>query len=110
MALLGITALVSAQTMKVQSAYSDMKNGRLLNAKQNIDDAMKDDKTSQEAKTWNYAGVIYAQIVQAFEDENTDKKTQKELKKISESKEQLCNSGLEFLKKCMSFWEMRSLA
>lgn len=102
MALLGITALVSAQTMKVQSAYSDMKNGRLLNAKQNIDDAMKDDKTSQEAKTWNYAGVIYAQIVQAFEDENTDKKTQKELKKISESKEQLCNSGLEFLKKCIS--------
>ncbi|MDO5760027.1 MAG: hypothetical protein Q4Q06_03270 [Bacteroidota bacterium] len=102
MALLSITALVSAQTMKVQSAYSDMKNGRLLNAKQNIDDAMKDDKTSKEAKTWNYAGVIYTQIVQAMEDENTDKKTKKELKKISESKEQLCDSGLEFLKKCLT--------
>lgn len=102
MALLSITALVSAQTMKVQSAYSDMKNGRLLNAKQNIDDAMKDEKTSRDAKTWNYAGVIYTQIVQAMEDENIDKKTKKELKKISESKEQLCNSGMEFLKKCLS--------
>lgn len=102
MTFLGLVALVSAQTMKVQSAYSDMKNGRLLNAKLNIDDAMKDDKTSLEAKTWNYAGVIYTQIIQAMEDENTDKKTKKELKKISESKEELCNKGMEFLKKCLN--------
>lgn len=105
MTFLSLVALVSAQTMKVQSAYSDMKNGRLLNAKQNIDDAMKDDKTSLEAKTWNYAGVIYTQIVQAMEDENTDKKTKKELKKITESKEELCNKGMEFLKKCLNMDE-----
>ena len=105
MTFLSLVALVSAQTMKVQSAYSDMKNGRLLNAKQNIDDAMKDDKTSLEAKTWNYAGVIYTQIVQAMEDENTDKKTKKELKKITESKEELCNKGMDFLKKCLNMDE-----
>lgn len=99
--LLSISALVSAQSMKVQSAYSDMKNGRLLNAKQNIDDACKDDKTSQEAKTWNYAGVIYTQIVQAMEEENVDKKTRKELSKISESKEELCAKGMSYLKKCL---------
>lgn len=105
MTFLSLVALVSAQTMKVQSAYSDMKNGRLLNAKQNIDDAMKDDKTSLEAKTWNYAGVIYTQIVQAMEDENTDKKTKKELKKITESKEELCNKGMDFLQKCLKMDE-----
>ncbi|MBR1770180.1 MAG: hypothetical protein IJ748_06980 [Bacteroidales bacterium] len=107
LAFVGLSAMVSAQTMKVQSAYSDMKNGRLLNAKQNIDDALKDDKTGKEAKTWNYAGVIYTQIVQAMEDESTDKKTKKELKKITESKEELCNKGLDFLKQCIQMDEKK---
>ena len=101
-ALLCVTAFVSAQTMKVQSAYSDMKNGRLLNAKQNIDDACKDEKTSREAKTWNYAGLIYTQIVQAIDDEKTDKKTKKELSKIKEPVLELCNIGTESFRKCLA--------
>lgn len=101
--LLGVASLVSAQTMKVQSAYSDMKNGRLLNAKQNIDDACKDEKTSRESKTWNYAGLIYAQIVQALDENSTaDKKTKKELKKLTESQQQICQQGLENFKKCLA--------
>lgn len=100
-ALLSVATLVSAQTMKVQSAYSDMKNGRLLNAKQNIDDACKDEKTSRESKTWNYAGLIYTQIVQALEDESTDKKTRKELKKLTETKEQICQAGMQNFRECL---------
>ncbi len=59
-ALLAATMGASAQTMKVQSAYSDMKNDRWKNAMANIEEACVHEKTKDDAKTWNYAGLIYS--------------------------------------------------
>lgn len=88
---------VSAQSNKVQSAYSDMKNERLAYAKKNIDDACKNEKTINDAKTWNYAGLIYAQIVDASN--NNPKLFKKQ--KIDTPVEELCEYGLECLKKSL---------
>ena len=71
----GISA--NAQTMKVQSAYSDMKNKRLAQAKKNIDAACEHEKTKLEAKTWHYAGLIYAKLVEVSQ---TDQKLYKKQK------------------------------
>ena len=78
-ALFAATIGVSAQTMKVQSAYSDMKNDRWKNALANIEEACVNDKTKEDAKTWNYAGLIYAKFVELSESQ--DPKDQKLLKK-----------------------------
>ncbi len=99
--LCALVLSATAQEMKVQSAYSDMKNGRLSYAKKNIDDACKHEKTMGEAKTWAYAGLIYSQIVQAMNDENASKSTKKQLKEINESAEVLCQQGIENVKKAI---------
>lgn len=100
-ALLSIVVSVSAQTMNVQTAYSDMKNERYASAKENIDAACLNEKTKDDAKTWNYAGLIYAQIVDASQ--STDKSKQKLFKKqkIDTPVEQLCRQGIEALKKSL---------
>lgn len=61
-ALMALTVTASAQTVNVQSAISDLKKGYLSKAKESIDKACKHEKTMNEAKTWCYAGLIYAQI------------------------------------------------
>ena len=96
-ALLSVAVGVSAQSMKVQSAYSDMKNERLANAKKNIDEACQNEKTMNDPKTWNYAGLIYAQIVDAS---NNNKKLFKK-QKIDTPVEELCHTGVEALKKSL---------
>ena len=78
-ALFAASIGVSAQTMKVQSAYSDMKNDRWKNALANIEEACVNEKTKEDAKTWNYAGLIYAKLVELSESQ--DPKDQKLLKK-----------------------------
>ncbi|MGP1514942.1 MAG: tetratricopeptide repeat protein [Bacteroidales bacterium] len=90
---------VEAQNMKVQSAYSDMKNERLAYAKKNIDEALIHESTKNEAKTWAYAGLIYAQIIEQANNENASKSVKKQLKEIKEPIEQICQQGIEFLKK-----------
>lgn len=96
-ALLSMVVVASAQSMKVQSAYSDMKNERLASAKQNIDDACVNEKTKDDPKTWNYAGLIYAQIVDASQ--NNQKLFKKQ--KIDISPEELCRQGIESFKKSL---------
>ena len=93
-ALLAVTIGASAQSMKVQSAYSDMKNERLANAKKNIDEACLNEKTKDDPKTWNYAGLIYAQIVDAS---NNNKKLFKK-QKIDTPVEELCATGIKALR------------
>ena len=78
-ALFAASIGVSAQTMKVQSAYSDMKNDRWKNAMANIEEACVNDKTKDDPKTWNYAGLIYAKFVELSLSDNP--KDQKLLKK-----------------------------
>ncbi|MBO6117673.1 MAG: tetratricopeptide repeat protein [Bacteroidales bacterium] len=94
---LAATFGASAQSMKVQSAYSDMKNERLANAKKNIDEACLNEKTMNEAKTWNYAGLIYAQLVDASN--NNPKLFKKQ--KIDTPVEELCATGIASLRKCL---------
>ncbi|MDX9797241.1 MAG: tetratricopeptide repeat protein [Bacteroidales bacterium] len=76
-ALLAFGLSASAQTMKVQSAYADLKNNRLANAKKNIDAACEHENTKNDAKTWHYAGLIYAKIVEVSQ---TDEKLFKKQK------------------------------
>ncbi|HBN05164.1 MAG TPA: methyltransferase, partial [Bacteroidales bacterium] len=56
-ALIAFGFSATAQTMKVQSAYADMKNNRLANAKKNIDAACENESTKNDPKTWHYAGL-----------------------------------------------------
>lgn len=76
-ALLAVGFGASAQTMKVQSAYSDMKNKRLGPAMINIQDACVHEDTKADAKTWHYAGLIYAKLVEVSQ---TDEKLFKKQK------------------------------
>lgn len=64
LAFLALGLGANAQTMKVQSAYADMKNNRLADAKKNIDDACIDESTAKDPKTWHYSGLIYAKLVE----------------------------------------------
>lgn len=70
-ALIAFGFSATAQTMKVQSAYADMKNNRLANAKKNIDAACENENTKNDPKTWHYAGLIYAKLVEVSQ---TDQK------------------------------------
>ncbi len=79
--LIAASVGLSAQTMKVQSAYSDMKNNRWRNAMENIEDACANDKTKDDPKTWNYAGLIYAKFVElSISDNAADQKLLKKQK------------------------------
>ncbi|MDD5976137.1 MAG: tetratricopeptide repeat protein [Bacteroidales bacterium] len=100
-ALLAASIGVSAQTMKVQSAYSDMKNDRWRNAMANIEEACVNEKTKDDAKTWNYAGLIYAKFVELST--STDPKDQKLFKKqkVDTPIEQLADKAQDALIKSM---------
>ena len=76
-ALLAVGFGASAQTMKVQSAYADMKNKRLGPAMINIQDACAHEDTKADPKTWHYAGLIYAKLVEVSQ---TDEKLFKKQK------------------------------
>jgi tetratricopeptide (TPR) repeat protein len=92
---------VLAQDMKVQSAYSDMKNERLAYAKKNIDDALVHEKTKDDSKTFAYAGLIYAQIVEQSFNDKPSKTVKKQLKQIEEPIETICHQGVEYLMKAI---------
>lgn len=61
--LLAAGMAAAAQTAKVQSAISDLRNQRLGKAKVNIEAACSNEKTSNDAKTWYYAGSIYCNLI-----------------------------------------------
>lgn len=89
-AIMAIGFSATAQTMKVQSAYSDMKNKRLGYAVKNIDEACEHEDTKADAKTWHYAGLIYTSLLDAAmqEDQKFFKKQKVEL-----TSEQLANKA-----------------
>ena len=61
-ALLGLGFTMNAQSVKLQSAISDLRNGRLNKAKANIDAAAEHETTKMDPKTWCYKGLIYCQL------------------------------------------------
>lgn len=61
-ALLALGFAVTAQTLNVQSAMTDLKRGYLKKAKTSIDKACEHPDTKDDAKTWYYAGLIYSRI------------------------------------------------
>ncbi|MBR4300964.1 MAG: hypothetical protein IKT84_03490 [Bacteroidales bacterium] len=61
-ALIGLSIAANAQTVKLQSAISDLRNGRLNKAKANIDAAAEHEDTKNDPKTWIYKGLIYCQL------------------------------------------------
>ena len=72
-ALLAFGLSATAQTMKVQSAYADMKANRLAQAMENINDACINENTKTDPKTWHYAGLIYAKLVEVSQDTTNQK-------------------------------------
>ena len=76
-AFVAFTISAGAQTMKVQSAYADMKNKRLSEAKKNIDAACEHESTKNDAKTWHYSGLIYAKLVEVSQTDDKLYKKQK---------------------------------
>ena len=106
LALLAITFGASAQTMKVQSAYADWQNNRLKNAITNIEEACTHEKTSLDAKTWYYAGAIYARVVEiSLSDNPADQKILKKQKittpiaEIAEKSQKALLKAIEIEKK-----------
>lgn len=71
-ALLALGLSATAQTMKVQSAYADMKANRLAQAMENINDACINENTKTDPKTWHYAGLIYAKLVEISQSEKSE--------------------------------------
>ena len=61
-ALIGLSIAANAQSVKLQSAISDLRNGRLNKAKANIDAAAEHEDTKNDPKTWIYRGLIYCQL------------------------------------------------
>ena len=61
-ALVGLGISVNAQSVKLQSAISDLRNKRLDKAKLNIDAASLHESTKEEAKVWFYKSAIYAEF------------------------------------------------
>ena len=57
-------ATTFAQSAKRVSAYNYMTDGEFLKAKEPIDEAITDDKTGVDDKTWRYRGQIYTGLAQ----------------------------------------------
>lgn len=57
--LILIPFLSSGQDNNVVSAYAEMQEGKLLEAKEYIDKAILHEQTKDQAKTWYYRGMIY---------------------------------------------------
>ncbi|MAW30571.1 MAG: hypothetical protein CMD15_01500 [Flavobacteriales bacterium] len=59
------SVMVFGQKHNIVNASIALKNSNLLEAKQYIDEAYNNEKTSNEAKMWNYRSKIYLKISQA---------------------------------------------
>ena len=59
------SVMVFGQKHNIVNASIALKNSNLLEAKQYIDEAYNNEKTSNEAKMWNYRAKIYFKISQA---------------------------------------------
>ncbi len=57
-------ATTFAQSAKRVSAYNYMSDGEFLKAKEPIDEAITDEKTGIDDKTWRYRGQIYTGLAQ----------------------------------------------
>ncbi len=53
---------LNAQSLNVESAVQDLRKGSLKKAKAEIDAAAMHEKTKDDAKTWYYRALIYAEI------------------------------------------------
>lgn len=53
---------LSAQSLMVESAVQDLRKGSLKKAKTEIDAAAVHEKTKDDAKTWYYRALVYAEI------------------------------------------------
>lgn len=62
---------VSAQSLNVSSAHEALKRGYLDKAKKLIDAACEHEQTKNDAKTWQYAGLIYSSIGSEAEKERS---------------------------------------
>ena len=58
------SVIVFGQKHNIVNASIALKNSNLLEAKQYIDEAYNNEKTSNEAKMWNYRAKIYLKISQ----------------------------------------------
>lgn len=58
------SAVVMAQNANRVSAYNYMTDGEFLKAKEPIDEAIKNEKTMLDDKTWRYRGQIYVGLAQ----------------------------------------------
>ena len=56
------TVGLSAQSLMVESAVQDLRKGSLKKAKTEIDAAAVHEKTKDDAKTWYYRSLVYAEI------------------------------------------------
>jgi Tfp pilus assembly protein PilF len=61
-ALTAVTMGLNAQSLMVESAVQDLRKGSLKKAKTEIDAAAVNEKTKDDAKTWYYRSLIYAEI------------------------------------------------
>jgi len=66
---LSITIMASAQSSKRTTAYNYLRKGKLALAKENIDAAVKHQKTMNDPKTWFYYGNIYIQLATTQDEE-----------------------------------------
>ena len=95
--LLASSIVAMAQTSKVQSAISDLRNQRLGKAKGNIEAACTNEKTMNDPKTWYYAGSIYCNLVDMSSKDPGKYKKQK----VSETIPQLIKLAKEAIIKSM---------
>ncbi len=110
-ALIAFGFSATAQTMKVQSAYADMKNNRLANAKKNIDAACEHESTKNDPKTWHYAGLIYAKLVEVSQTDDKLYKKQKietPIPELAETSTQAILKSLEIEKAANTFEYMNA--
>lgn len=110
-ALIAFGFSATAQTMKVQSAYADMKNNRLANAKKNIDAACEHESTKNDPKTWHYAGLIYAKLVEVSQTDDKLYKKQKietPIPELAEASTQAILKSLEIEKAANTFEYMNA--
>lgn len=61
-AFMTATVGLNAQSLMVESAVQDLRKGSLKKAKTEIDAAAVHEKTKDDAKTWYYRALVYAQI------------------------------------------------
>lgn len=83
------TVVASAQSAKVVSAWNTKESGEFDKARGYIDEAITNEKTMVDEKTWRYRGLIYQQIAVSEEDFGVDRKTalEESIKSFAKAKE-----------------------